>query len=119
MWAQPFGRVDSALWPSRHPASCPAFSALECGCFRLFDQRLSLPRVLSLTIFLILALAFVETPSSLASTSDVRYRLAPWEPPCGLTEGLEALCLLVFTADVSVKVMGRAFLPAAAFRGDF
>uniref|UniRef100_A0A8D0MI59 Two pore channel protein 2 n=1 Tax=Sus scrofa TaxID=9823 RepID=A0A8D0MI59_PIG len=59
--------------------------------------------VLSLTIFLILALAFVETPSSLASTSDVRYRLAPWEPPCGLTEGLEALCLLVFTADVSVK----------------
>uniref|UniRef100_A0A8C3W0R7 Two pore segment channel 2 n=1 Tax=Catagonus wagneri TaxID=51154 RepID=A0A8C3W0R7_9CETA len=59
--------------------------------------------ILSLTIFLILALAFIETPSSLASTSDVRYRPAAWEPPCGLTEGLEALCLLVFTADVSVK----------------
>ncbi|XP_028335118.1 two pore channel protein 2 isoform X2 [Physeter macrocephalus] len=59
--------------------------------------------ILSFTIFLILALAFVETPSSLTSTSDVRYRSAPWEPPCGLTEGVEALCLLVFAADVSVK----------------
>ncbi|XP_045021794.1 two pore calcium channel protein 2 isoform X4 [Bubalus bubalis] len=59
--------------------------------------------ILSFTIFLILALAFVETPSSLTRTSDVRYRPAPWEPPCGLTEGIEALCLLVFAADVSVK----------------
>lgn len=59
--------------------------------------------ILSFTIFLILALAFVETPSSLTRTADVRYRLAPWEPPCGLTEGVEALCLLVFAADVSVK----------------
>ncbi|XP_004278094.1 two pore channel protein 2 isoform X3 [Orcinus orca] len=58
---------------------------------------------LSFTIFLILALAFIETPSSLTSTSDVRYRPAPWEPPCGLTEGVEALCLLVFVADVSMK----------------
>ncbi|XP_067604102.1 two pore channel protein 2 isoform X2 [Pseudorca crassidens] len=58
---------------------------------------------LGFTIFLILALAFIETPSSLTSTSDVRYRPAPWEPPCGLTEGVEALCLLVFVADVSVK----------------
>ncbi|ELR46734.1 Two pore calcium channel protein 2 [Bos mutus] len=59
--------------------------------------------ILSFTIFLILALAFVETPSSLTRTSDVRYRPAPWEPPCGLTQGVEALCLLVFAADVSVK----------------
>lgn len=64
-----------------------------------------------------MALAFVETPSSLASTSDVRYRLAPWEPPCGLTEGLEALCLLVFTADVSVKVMGRPLPAGCCFPG--
>ncbi|KAM9078505.1 two pore channel protein 2 isoform 9-T13 [Megaptera novaeangliae] len=60
-------------------------------------------RILSFSIFLILVLAFIETPSSLTSTSDVRYRLAPWEPPCGLTQGVEALCLLVFAADVSVK----------------
>ncbi|XP_037854829.2 two pore channel protein 2 isoform X4 [Chlorocebus sabaeus] len=60
-------------------------------------------RTLSFTIFLILFLAFIETPSSLTSTADVRYRAAPWEPPCGLTESVEVLCLLVFVADLSVK----------------
>ncbi|XP_037694629.1 two pore calcium channel protein 2 [Choloepus didactylus] len=60
-------------------------------------------RILGFAIFLILCLAFVETPSSLTSTSDVRYRAKPWEPPCGLTESVELLCLLVFVADVTVK----------------
>uniref|UniRef100_A0A8C0QG98 Two pore segment channel 2 n=1 Tax=Canis lupus familiaris TaxID=9615 RepID=A0A8C0QG98_CANLF len=59
--------------------------------------------ILSFTIFLILFLAFIETPSSLTSTADVRYRSPPWDPPCGLTESIEGLCLLVFVADVSVK----------------
>ncbi|KFO28307.1 Two pore calcium channel protein 2 [Fukomys damarensis] len=60
-------------------------------------------RTLSFTIFLILFLAFIETPSSLTWTADVRYRSLPWEPPCGLMEGVELLCLLVFVADISVK----------------
>ncbi|XP_050811278.1 two pore channel protein 2 isoform X2 [Gopherus flavomarginatus] len=59
--------------------------------------------VLSLTITLILALAFIETPSSLTVTSDIRYRGTAWEPPCGLTESVELFCFLVFIADVSVK----------------
>uniref|UniRef100_A0A8C8SNV7 Two pore channel protein 2 n=1 Tax=Pelusios castaneus TaxID=367368 RepID=A0A8C8SNV7_9SAUR len=59
--------------------------------------------VLSFTITLILALAFIETPSSLTVTSDVRYRGKAWEPPCGVTETIELLCFLVFIADVSVK----------------
>ncbi|NXO41432.1 TPC2 protein, partial [Locustella ochotensis] len=59
--------------------------------------------ILSFTITVILALAFVEEPSSLTVTSDVRYRLPAWSPPCGLTESLELLCFLVFLADVSVK----------------
>ncbi|XP_060033249.1 two pore channel protein 2 isoform X2 [Erinaceus europaeus] len=59
--------------------------------------------VLSVTIFLDLALAFVEKPSSLTITSDVRYRGPPWNPPCGLTESVEGVCLLVFVAGVSVK----------------
>uniref|UniRef100_A0A8C0GHM1 Two pore segment channel 2 n=1 Tax=Chelonoidis abingdonii TaxID=106734 RepID=A0A8C0GHM1_CHEAB len=59
--------------------------------------------VLSLTITLILALAFIETPSSLTVTSDIRYRSRAWEPPCGLTESIELFCFLVFIADVSVK----------------
>uniref|UniRef100_A0A8C8Z432 Two pore channel protein 2 n=1 Tax=Prolemur simus TaxID=1328070 RepID=A0A8C8Z432_PROSS len=60
-------------------------------------------RTLSFTIYLILSLAFIETPSSLSRTADVRYRSPPWEPPCGLTESVEVLCLLVFVADLSVK----------------
>ncbi|XP_075401356.1 two pore channel protein 2 isoform X2 [Tenrec ecaudatus] len=63
----------------------------------------SCQRILSVTIFLILALAFVETPSSLTSSSDVRFRSPAWEPPCGLTESVELLCLLVFLADVIMK----------------
>ncbi|XP_054426487.1 two pore channel protein 2 isoform X2 [Pteronotus mesoamericanus] len=59
--------------------------------------------ILSFVIFLILSLAFIETPSSLTRTSDVRYRSEPWDPPCGLTESIEGLCLLVFVADLSVK----------------
>ncbi|XP_062949696.1 two pore channel protein 2 isoform X1 [Cynocephalus volans] len=58
---------------------------------------------LNFIIFLILALAFIETPSSLTRTADLRYRSSPWEPPCGLTESIEVICLLVFVADVSVK----------------
>uniref|UniRef100_A0A8C0IIN6 Ion transport domain-containing protein n=1 Tax=Bubo bubo TaxID=30461 RepID=A0A8C0IIN6_BUBBB len=59
--------------------------------------------ILGLTITIILALAFIEKPSSLTITSDVRYRLPAWNPPCGLTESIELLCFLVFMVDVSVK----------------
>ncbi|XP_054827424.1 two pore channel protein 2 [Eublepharis macularius] len=59
--------------------------------------------ILNVTITLILVLAFIELPSSLTITSDVRYRLKAWEPPCGLTESIEVLCFLVFIVDVSVK----------------
>ncbi|GAB1301957.1 Two pore channel protein 2 [Apodemus speciosus] len=69
-------------------------------------------RALGFTIFLILALAFVEVPSSLTRTADVRFRSQPWQPPCGLTETIEALCLLVFLVDLSVKgyLVGQAQL---------
>ncbi|KAF7251744.1 Two pore calcium channel protein 2 [Varanus komodoensis] len=59
--------------------------------------------VLVVAITLILALPFVENPSSFTATSDVRYRSKAWEPPCGLTESIELLCFLVFIMDVSVK----------------
>uniref|UniRef100_A0A8B9RMB9 Two pore segment channel 2 n=1 Tax=Astyanax mexicanus TaxID=7994 RepID=A0A8B9RMB9_ASTMX len=58
---------------------------------------------LGLTIAVILALAFVEKPSSVTHTSDPRFRPAAWEPPCGLTEAIELVCLLIFITDVAVK----------------
>ena len=57
-----------------------------------------------MAIAVILALAFVERPSSLSLSSDPRVRLSPWEPPCGLTEGIEMVCLAIFTLDLAVKV---------------
>lgn len=58
---------------------------------------------LGLTIAVVLLLAFVERPSSLSVSSDPRRRSPSWEPPCGLTEGIEVVCLLVFTADLAIK----------------
>ncbi|XP_037344376.2 two pore channel protein 2 [Pungitius pungitius] len=58
---------------------------------------------LGLTIAVVLLLAFVERPSSLSISSDPRHRSAPWEPPCGFTEGIEMVCLLVFCLDLAVK----------------
>ncbi|XP_067304419.1 two pore channel protein 2 [Pseudorasbora parva] len=58
---------------------------------------------LGFTIAVVLALAFIERPSSLTYTSDIRFKPKPWEPPCGLTEGIEIVCLCIFILDVTVK----------------
>ncbi|XP_063120259.1 two pore channel protein 2 isoform X6 [Rattus norvegicus] len=90
------------------------YHRLDAGSLWLYRWYYSnvCQRVLGFTIFLILALAFVEVPSSFTRTADVRYRSQPWQPPCGLTETIEALCLLVFLADLSVKgyLVGQAQL---------
>ncbi|KAL4622884.1 two pore calcium channel protein 2-like isoform X4 [Arapaima gigas] len=54
-------------------------------------------------IGVILGLAFVEKPSSLSLSSDPHRRLRPWEPPCGATEGVEMVGLLLFALDLAVK----------------
>ncbi|KAL1007060.1 hypothetical protein UPYG_G00081360 [Umbra pygmaea] len=58
---------------------------------------------LGLTIAVVLMLAFIERPSSLSYTSDPRFRIPPWELPCGLTEGIEMVCLIVFAIDFATK----------------
>lgn len=58
---------------------------------------------LGLTIAVVLLLAFVERPSSLSISSDPRHRSPPWQPPCGLTESIEMVCLIIFTLDLVVK----------------
>ncbi|KAJ8340530.1 hypothetical protein SKAU_G00351630 [Synaphobranchus kaupii] len=58
---------------------------------------------LGMVIAAILALAFIERPSSLTVTSDPRYKLPHWEPPCGLTESIEMVCFLVFALDLTLK----------------
>ncbi|XP_072321334.1 two pore channel protein 2 [Eucyclogobius newberryi] len=58
---------------------------------------------LGLTIMAVLLLAFVERPSSLSVSSDPRHRLPAWQPPCGFTESIEMVCLLIFTLDLATK----------------
>ncbi|KAI7814083.1 two pore channel protein 2 [Triplophysa rosa] len=58
---------------------------------------------LGFTIAVVLALAFIERPSSLTYTSDIRFKPDPWEPPCGMTEAIEMVCLCIFILDVTVK----------------
>ncbi|XP_044208736.1 two pore calcium channel protein 2 [Thunnus albacares] len=58
---------------------------------------------LGLTIAVVLLLAFVERPSSLSISSDPRHRSPPWQPPCGFTESIEMVCLIIFTLDLAVK----------------
>ncbi|XP_022599950.1 two pore calcium channel protein 2 isoform X1 [Seriola dumerili] len=58
---------------------------------------------LGLTITVVLLLAFVERPSSLSVSSDPRHSSMPWEPPCGFTESIEIVCLMIFCLDLAVK----------------
>ncbi|XP_037553589.1 two pore calcium channel protein 2 [Nematolebias whitei] len=58
---------------------------------------------LGVIIAVVLLLAFVERPSSLSISSDPRHRSVAWEPPCGFTESIEIICLILFTLDLAVK----------------
>ncbi|XP_069134702.1 two pore channel protein 2-like isoform X2 [Argopecten irradians] len=49
-------------------------------------------------------LAFIEFPSSLTWTSDIRFRGDRITLPCGITEGIELLCLLLLLTDVCFKI---------------
>ena len=49
-------------------------------------------------------LAFFEAPSSLTWTSDLRQKPRRIVLPCGVTEAIELLCLLVLLVDLIAKV---------------
>uniref|UniRef100_A0A8C8FJS0 Two pore channel protein 2 n=1 Tax=Oncorhynchus tshawytscha TaxID=74940 RepID=A0A8C8FJS0_ONCTS len=82
----------------------PVLSLKPSRGFCVIVKRLSvLLRGLGLTIAVVLMLAFIERPSSFSYTSDPRFRPPPWEPPCGLTEGIEIVCLIIFAIDLTTK----------------
>uniref|UniRef100_A0A8D0HEA1 Two pore segment channel 2 n=1 Tax=Sphenodon punctatus TaxID=8508 RepID=A0A8D0HEA1_SPHPU len=115
-----------AFHGTRDQLQCLNYFCLSCLQYRSINHRVDCRSlwlyrwyysrvcqwILSLTITIILALAFIEYPSSLTITSDVRYRKRAWEPPCGLTESIELLCFLVFTVDISAKVNEASWLLA-------
>ena len=61
---------------------------------------------LGVVIFVNLVLAFFEFPTSVSLSADFRFRDCTWhlpEPRCGITESIEAVCLLFFLADGVTK----------------
>ena len=66
-------------------------------------------RLLYGVIFVIHMLAFIEKPSSLTVTADLRTKGDSIELPCGVTETIELLCLIVFIADFIAKVSLSGF----------
>ncbi|XP_014675897.1 PREDICTED: two pore calcium channel protein 2-like [Priapulus caudatus] len=58
---------------------------------------------LYMAICIIHLLAFFEFPSSLSVSSDIRYNQSRLNPPCGVTEAIEIICLLLFAADILIK----------------
>lgn len=73
--------------------------------YRVYYSR-PIQWTLYLAIFTILILAFFEPPSSLTTghSSDPRYRGDRIQAPCGVTEGLEIVCLGIFLYDVCTKI---------------
>ncbi|CAH8581830.1 unnamed protein product [Schistosoma turkestanicum] len=57
------------------------------------------------SLVIMFLLPFFEWPSSLTSSSDIRLKLKPPNPPCGITEGIEFLCLL-FISIQSILLSG-------------
>ncbi|CAF0975108.1 unnamed protein product [Brachionus calyciflorus] len=69
-------------------------------------------RFLYLNIFVILILAFFESPSSLSYSSDItkpKDYLTKYEFPCGILESVDIFCLFLFFLDASIKsyLIGR------------
>lgn len=97
------------LFSLRHISSMPTF---HCPCTSIF-LFFYCPRGFGLAIAVVLLLAFVERPSSLSISSDPRRHSPHWDPPCGVTESIELVCLLIFSLDLAVKVntTTKIFIP--------
>uniref|UniRef100_A0A669FBP9 Two pore segment channel 2 n=1 Tax=Oreochromis niloticus TaxID=8128 RepID=A0A669FBP9_ORENI len=78
---------------------------VDAGSLRLYRWYYSgiIQWGLGLTIAVVLLLAFMERPSSFSMSSDPRHRSPAWQPPCGLTESIEMICLIILSVDVAVK----------------
>ena len=86
---------------------------IDAKSLRLYRIYHSLPVqiFLSIVIIVVLVLAFFEYPTSLSVSSDFRFRNRnlTCEPPCGVTESIEVVCLLIFLLNwiVQFYLVGR------------
>ncbi|XP_061176649.1 two pore channel protein 2-like isoform X3 [Saccostrea echinata] len=87
---------------ARYREICHRVDKRALQIYRLYHSNL-LQRSRYAFIFVLLFLAFFEFPSSLTWTSDIRNRGDRVDVPCGVTEGIELICLLFFVTDVIIK----------------
>ena len=73
-------------------------------CVLCSDSGAFICRLRYLVIAVLHILAFFEFPSSLSWTSDITTRGERTRFPCGVTETIEILCLLLLIADAYIKV---------------
>uniref|UniRef100_A0A671X095 Two pore channel protein 2 n=1 Tax=Sparus aurata TaxID=8175 RepID=A0A671X095_SPAAU len=99
--APPWGALLSQCrWWERYRSINHRVDASSLRMYRWYYSRIC-QWGLGLTIAMVLLLAFVERPSSLSISSDPWLRSPPWEPPCGLTESIEMVCLIIFSFDLA------------------
>ncbi|XP_074652943.1 two pore channel protein 2-like [Tubulanus polymorphus] len=89
---------DAAYYRSIHHK----VDAKALKLYRVYYSR-PIRWLLNINIFVIHILAFFEKPSSLTWTSDIRTRAEQVDPPCGATESIEAVCLVLFVIDLVTK----------------
>lgn len=77
-------------------------------CWRRIELYLWCYRFIHFVVLVIHMLAFVETPSSLTWSSDLRQPQNRWTAPCGLLECIELVCLAVLLTDQIIKVSNRS-----------
>lgn len=87
---------------ARYREICHRVDKRALQIYRLYQSN-TIQRCRYVFIFVLHILAFFEYPSSLTLSSDIRFRGDGISIPCGVTEGIELICLLFFVMDIIVK----------------
>lgn len=87
---------------ARYREICHRVDKRALQIYRMYQSN-TIQRCRIVFIFVLHILAFLEYPSSLTLSSDIRFRGNGVSIPCGVTEGIELICLLFFVMDVIIK----------------
>lgn len=87
---------------ARYREICHRVDKRALQIYRMYQSN-TIQRCRIVFIFVLHILAFFEYPSSLTLSSDIRFRGDGVSIPCGVTEGIELICLLFFVMDVIIK----------------
>ena len=97
-----------------HAIIIKGYIIIICRSLKLYAMYHSFPVkfIRNMAILIVLLLPFFEYPNSISASSDFRYQSKLFrmsEPPCGVTESVELVCLFVFLLDcvARLSLVGR------------